>query len=73
MNVRPKDRLTVLPTALRSDGWQVSIGYRSMRDQAIDGVFPAHRVNNIWFFYRDETAAIAQALGLTHATTRTAA
>jgi hypothetical protein len=67
MSDRVEKRLTLLPDALRADGW-VPLPYRVMRERALDGVFSAHQKNFFWHFYRDDVPTIAKALCLERAT-----
>jgi hypothetical protein len=56
---RQSKRLTSCPPDLRRQG--IIVGYRILREMAIDGCFPAHQINSIWHFYADDLGLIAKA------------
>jgi hypothetical protein len=64
-------RLTALPTLLRAEGFVAVPEYRSIREIALNGGFPAQQQNNIWHWNEADLPAIAKALGLERTDTTT--
>lgn len=61
MQQKLANRLTKFPGEARARGVDC-IPYRTLREQAVNGLIPAHQRNNIWHFYEDDVDRIIAAL-----------
>jgi hypothetical protein len=61
-------RLSDLPAALKIAGYNCrDVSYRKIWIAAIEGRFPAQRINSHWYFSPGDTTAIGEALNLPRA------
>jgi len=61
MQQNPANQLTKFPGEARARGVDC-IPYRHLREQAVNGLIPAHQRNGIWHYYDRDTDAIIAAL-----------
>ena len=60
-------RLTALPRALLAEGYVGVPAYRTIRELAIGGLFPARQINTVWHFSPQDIGWIAGVLELNKA------